>query len=280
MENKIYEKWLKELQDELSLLDGLDVTPLERLKHALPIANKVITSVKEQVLKDGFTNQAEEIYFFKKIKPKFYALQLWETFYYSLCTQTPVGTKEMIKAFYEEELLQVLHFFRANSFHYQYFKTGASEMDHIYFLRDAQPSEIPVLELIDPFPGFSTSLDYSFAKFIVYERLRDTLLEMITNIYGENRKSSNSVATPSTKWTGDTINLVELGYGIWLTGQVNNGEAGVAEIIQVLETAFHVNVGRAYRRWQSISQRKRISPVKFLDQMRKAIMKKLEDEYQ
>jgi len=61
------------------------------------------------------------------------------------------------------------------------------------------------------------------------------------------------------------------------TGQVNNGDAGVAEIIQALECAFQVNVGRAYRRWQSISQRKRVSPVKYINQMRDAIKKRLDE---
>lgn len=280
MENKIYEKWLLEVAHELSMLDGLDVPPLERFKHALPLVSKVIASVKEQVIKEGFVDNAAEIYFFKKIKPKFYALQLWETLFYSLSSQTPIGTREMIKTFYEQELLQVFHYLKGNSFHYQYFKTDASEMDHVYFLRDAHPSEIPVLELVDPFPGFSTSLDYSFAKFIAYERLRDYLLELITDLYSEPKFAIGRTKLPTLKWTGDTINLVELGYGLWLTGQINNGDAGVAEIIQALESAFHVIVGRAYRRWQSISQRKRISPVKYLDQMRKAVLKKVEEEYQ
>ena len=277
MENKTYEKWLGELDQELALLDGLEVTPLERLRHALPITNRVLNDVKSAVLKDGFADQAAEIYFFKKIKPRFYALQLWEMLTYGLATQTPAGTKEMLKAFYEQELLQVFQLLKASSFHYQYYKTGSSELDQVYFLRDAKESDIPVLELIDPYPGFSTALDYSFAKFMAYERLRDCLLAFITDIYGGQQRALNPTKTPSLRWTGDTINLVELGYGIWLTGQVNNGEATVADIIQLLETAFHVHVGRAYRLWQSILQRKRVSPVKFLDQLRKAILKRVEE---
>ena len=277
MENKIYEKWLLDLEQELALLDDLDVSPLERLKHALPIISNVIASLKEHVLKGGFADQPAEVYFFKKIKPRFYALQLWEMLFYDISTRTLAGTKAMVRDYYEQELIQVFRLLNTNSFHYQYYKTGASELDHVYFLRDAKESDIPVLELIDPYPGFSTALDYSFAKFIAYERLRDYLLELATNLYGENKPSAGTNKMAMVKWTGDTINLVELGYGIWLTGQVNNGDAGVAEIIQALEGAFGVNVGRAYRRWQSIGQRKRVSPVKYVDQMRSAIKKRLDE---
>ncbi|MGY3212851.1 RteC domain-containing protein [Mucilaginibacter sp. HD30] len=80
------------------------------------------------------------------------------------------------------------------------------------------------------------------------------------------------------KWTGDTINLVEIAYGIWLTGQINHGNAGIAEITQFLETSFRVNIGRPFRRWQSISNRKRVSPVKYVDQIKDAILKRLDDE--
>lgn len=277
MENKIYEKWLLELEQELSLLDDLEILPLERLRQALPLTSKVLNDVKDAVLKDGFDSQAEEIDFFKKIKPRFYALQLWEMLLYDVSARTPAATKEMVRGYYEQELIQAFRLLNANSFHYQYYKTGASELDHVYFLRDAKESDIPILELIDPYPGFSTALDYSFAKFMAYERIRDYLLELITNLYGENKPVAGAGKMPVVKWTGDTINLVELGYGIWLTRQVNNGDAGVAEIIQALESAFQVSVGRAYRRWQSISQRKRVSPVRYINQMGDAIKKRLDE---
>jgi hypothetical protein len=277
MENKLYEKWLKELEQELSLLDESEPSPLERLRNALPLISKVTNEIKDAVLKEGFYNQADEIYFFKKIKPQLYALQLWEMAFYDISTRTPAGTKEMVKAYYEQELIQVFRLLNTNSFHYQYFKTGASELDHVCFLRDAKESEIPVLEFIDPYPGFSTALDYTVAKFMAYERLRDYLLDLLTNLYGENKLATGADEMPLVKWTGDTINLVELGYGVWLTGQVNNGDAAVADIIEALECAFQISVGRAYRRWQSIGQRKRVSPVKYINQMRDAIKKRLEE---
>jgi len=94
-------------------------------------------------------------------------------------------------------------------------------------------------------------------------------------------KFSNAAMTESPielKWTRETINLVELAYGIWLTGQINNGNAGITEIIQSLEIHFQVKIGRAYRRWTSISKRKRVAPTKYLDQIRDAVLKRLDEE--
>jgi hypothetical protein len=81
------------------------------------------------------------------------------------------------------------------------------------------------------------------------------------------------------KWTGETINLVEIAYGIWLTGQVNHGNASISEIVLWLEKHFAVRVGKAHRRWQNISGRKRLSYTRYLDECKAAIEKRVEDEF-
>ena len=93
-------------------------------------------------------------------------------------------------------------------------------------------------------------MDYRFAKYIAYERLRDVLLESLTNAQLAARiQRSTQDKKVLFKWTGDAINLVELAYGIWLTGQLNHGNAGIAEIMLWLETNLQVNIGRPFRRW-------------------------------
>jgi hypothetical protein len=82
----------------------------------------------------------------------------------------------------------------------------------------------------------------------------------------------------SLKWTGETINLVELSYGIWLTGQFNNGQASITEIVEFLEAAFRVRIGKPHRRWQGLAGRKRLGYIRFLDEMKASIEKRVEEE--
>lgn len=279
MENSIAEKWLREMETELSQLDELDTSPVERLRHSMPLITRIIADVKKLILDEGFNSPEDEIYFFKQIKPRFYAHQIYEVLYYNLRMHMPVGTPEIIRAYYEDELQQVFRVFRIEAFQYQYYKTKATELDHLYFLRDAKPIELAAPDLIDPPPGFSTAMDYKFAKFMAYERLRDHLLEQLSHadIAVKIQRSSQQKRS-ALKWTGDAINLVELAYGIWLTGQINHGNAGIAEIMQWLEANLQVSIGRPFRRWQSIAGRKRVSTVKYIDQMKAAILKRLDDE--
>ncbi|HZY37567.1 MAG TPA: RteC domain-containing protein [Mucilaginibacter sp.] len=277
MKKHQYEMILAALRSSIALLDGEHITPLERLKQTLLLTSEKINEIKKEVVQNGFSSTDEEIHFFKFVKPAFYALQIYEVDIYNLTTNVPPGTSEMQKAFYEQELLYLFRLFRTNAFHYQYFRSGARELDAQYFTREGRPGDIPVLELADPFPGFSTPLDYLFAKFIAAERLQHVLIDKLTVLYGHGPgKSAKSV--PKLKWTGDTINLVEIAYGIWLTNQINDGRASMAEITRWLEEIFEVHIGDPNRRWQDIARRKSISPTKYLDLTISEIAKRIDNE--
>lgn len=69
-----------------------------------------------------------------------------------------------------------------------------------------------------------------------------------------------------------------MAYGIYQTAQVNNGKIGLAELVRKFEKVFNVNIGRPYRRFSEIKQRKRLSRTKYLDEMVKSINKKIDDE--
>src|ERR1700761_1575879 len=104
MEITIAEKWLREMETELALLDEVESAPADRLRQALPLITRIIADVKKLVLEEGFKSQEAEIHFFKELKPRFYAYQIYEVLLYNLRMQVPAGTPEMIKAFYEDEL--------------------------------------------------------------------------------------------------------------------------------------------------------------------------------
>jgi hypothetical protein len=264
---------LNELQAKLKALDGL--SPLERLKQALLLTAGAIDKLKADVLESGFTDIENEISFFKVTKPNIYALQIYEVDLYNITVNEPPGAPEMRKAYYEQELLYIIRFFRTHAFHYQYYKTGAAVLDAQYFTRDGKPSDIPVLDLAEPFPGFTTPLDYLFAKFIAAERMQEYLLDQLNSTL---RPAKVVKQGPLLRWTGEAINLVEVAYGIWLTGQLNDGNVTITDIIHWLEDKLSVSIGVPNARWAQIAARKNSSPAKFLDRMRDAILGRIDQE--
>ena len=77
------------MESELNLLDEIETQPIERLRHAMPLITRIIADVKKLVLEEGFNTQEAEIHFFKEVKPRFYACQIYEVLLYNLGMQTP-----------------------------------------------------------------------------------------------------------------------------------------------------------------------------------------------
>jgi len=148
-------------------------------------------------------------------------------------------------------------------------------------------------ETPDADPMFSTNGDHLWAKFIAYERLQSWLedeLRQLRNGGGEGRQATGEggirggvggqlqLPPGALKWTGETINLVEIAYGIWVTGQVNNGNVSITEIMEYLEMVFRVKVGKPHRRWQSLTRRKRLGSFRYVDEIKLALVKRMEEE--
>lgn len=177
----------------------------------------------------------------------------------------------LIQNYYEQELKAIKHNLQQYQFLYQYYLLGASELDNLLFVRGAETSGVLLPETPDLDLSYSTKADYMFALFMAYEKVQDFLINELYPL-DENEKHGKRL-----NWTGETINLVELAYGLYLTGQINGGKASIAEIMEWLERQLNTDVGNTYRRWQDISKRKRLTGTKFIDQMRDAINKRLDD---
>ncbi|MEZ2338398.1 RteC domain-containing protein [Mucilaginibacter sp. RCC_168] len=275
--NQQIEKLRSKLTDDLFEINEIE-SPLEKLSKASKTLEVAIKDLNQFIEKHQFSDEEEEITFFKIIKPEFIALRIEEVMRYNLIVNKPIGTAEIQLKYYEDELKALQSFFRMNSFHYQYYRTGVNDLDRLYFLRGAQPLSVPLAEMPDGDYAYLTPMSFLFAKFISYEHIQYFILEQITPLkYPElNLSSRNGNQVVEMKWTGDSINIVELAYGIWLTGQLNNGNASLNQIVRWLEANLHVTIGIVQRRFIEIERRKRLSPTKYVDQMRNAIIQKIE----
>ncbi|QEC78852.1 RteC domain-containing protein [Mucilaginibacter ginsenosidivorax] len=270
---------LVQLDEDLELFDEMGIPAGQKLNGKLNSIRQAIADLKTLLNQHPFSSTDEEIQFFKYVKPQFIARQLFALDIFTIETGKPVDTAEVIKNYFEQELKYTVKFHDQNKFMHQYYLFDGAELDALLFVRNVQPpsSLIPDAQSFDP--EFSTAGDYVFARFIANEWVQEFLTDRLYSPEETERLSNMTKKKVTLKWTGDAINLAEMAYGIWLTGQINQGNAGIAEIVRCLEVTFQVSIGRPFRRWQSISSRKRVSQVKYIDQMKAAILKRLDDEY-
>lgn len=278
--NEPIKKLYQELQDDLAFYDEMGVPTANRLSGALTSIRAMMIRLKVLVMTAGFESDEAEITFFKKEKPLFVAEQIYLTEYTLILLGKPMPGSGLAEAYYLEELKRVQLFMNRFGFLYQCYKMDAKDLDSVLFLRGAGPSGMLLPETPDADPQFSTNGDFLWAKFIAYERLQVWLEEELKRMRVGVDGPAPSPAGPAggLKWTGETINLVELAYGIWLTGQLNNGQVSITEIVEFLEKAFRVRIGKPHRRWQGIANRKRLGYTRFLDECKAAIEKRVEEE--
>jgi hypothetical protein len=273
--NQQIEKLKGDLRDDLDELSDMP-EGIEKLIRSLQIIDLAISNLYQLAKASKFNDEQEEIRFFKHLEPEILACRIEEVMRYNLSVNLPIGTVENKIKYYEDELRARRSFFRMNSFHYQYFKNRLSDLDSVFFLRSTARLTIPVAELTEADNEFSTPMTYLFAKFIAYEHIQYYILEQIAILkYPDHQHPRPSGQTNELKWTGDAVNIVELAYGIWLTGQLNNGNASLNQIVRWLETTLQVTIGIIQRRFTEIERRKRLSPTNFIDKMKEAIMKKI-----
>lgn len=270
----------EQLEDELDQLRAEEPDPLQRVIQSIQKARSALDALKEGIIKYPFESTSDEIHFFKHTKPRFYAHQFYYCQVYLLDDNRPCGTQEMLQAYYEEELNAAKRCFLRHHFFYEYYRKGMKELDEIYFLRGAEYPSLPLPEIPALDPEFSTYGDYLFSKFIALERLVKEILLRITTL------DNTPVVSPDgklaerkrLKWTGESINLVELGYGLYHSGQLNNGNASIAEIFRWLEEQLEVSIGKPSRRLTEIKRRKRLSQTRYLDQMRDQLLQRIDEE--
>lgn len=114
----------------------------------------------------------------------------------------------------------------------------------------------------------------------------ESRLECLREVFLLNKKNSQSNVAECTnieipnqsvntlKWTTSKTSLVELIYGLYHLGVINNGEASIQEITTGLEELFGVTLADVYHTYSEIRGRK-IERTKFLDQMRDVLKNKM-----
>lgn len=237
---------------------------------------RLLQELKDEALRHGFTDKQEEIAFFKEDKPFFCGQLLFAYTTQKLRLDSPDWSETFVRQFYQSKLTEINSFFDSNREITSYYRSKADHLDEVLFIRGrASCPTWLCAQRIDADERFSTLGDYPFSQIFANELTARYITELME---GGRKETPEDPDVPILKWTGDTINFYELAYGIHCTGQLNNGNAEIIEVIRVLAKSFDVEVKRPYRRFAEIKRRKRLSRTQYIDSMGTALNKKLEDE--
>lgn len=104
-------------------------------------------------------------------------------------------------------------------------------------------------------------------------------LEQIQNLMPEQPMSNNTnqaTLAPNYRWTGSTVELVELIYGLTEMKSINNGEMPITELANFISSQFGVEIKDCYSAYVDIKRRKNDSRTYYLDKMRERLNRRME----
>lgn len=108
---------------------------LQQLQDIIAQSASVLEQLKIKVRVYQFQNEADEISFYKELKPKLYALYIYHASIYQIESGKPIGSKKCKRKYLQNELKKIDDFFFHNLDFYKYYRSGQSHYDKQYFTR-------------------------------------------------------------------------------------------------------------------------------------------------
>jgi hypothetical protein len=137
--------------------------------------------IARQVSTHTFADEAEEIQFFKIVKPKYTSLIEYYTMVYHAELFKPLADEQDIEAFWKKENARVARFHREHAAFCSYYKSGCTSMDAIYFLRcDHNCCSEKRNMLYDTDDGMIASHGYLATSLLAYEMYEVYVLQQVT----------------------------------------------------------------------------------------------------
>ena len=97
---------------------------------------EMLFNIKAQVIQDGFTNEQQEIDFFKNIKPQILGKLIYYNKVFRIETTCPVSNGKIHQSYYENLLKTLKLQYKetiCNEDFYRYYRAGRIDRDHTYF---------------------------------------------------------------------------------------------------------------------------------------------------
>lgn len=273
------DQYVKSLQSEVDVMlteigsEESDI--LTKSRECILLLEKTFEDLKVFVKSYNFKDEAEEIRFFKEVKPGLFSNLIFYRKVYNMEITRPKGDEKVRQDFIRKELQKINEYFIRNTDIYYYYRSESIHLDREYFLRGKH--SVHILQesfYFERDPDFSTLCDFKVAKILANEMLESYLLEELTNINGRLTRFENDFFSGvKLRWSGPKIDLIEIIYAIHETGYMSYGEKSLKTLKNSFEKLFTIDLGNISRAMYDL--RKRDNPTKFLDKLKKLLLNKM-----
>ncbi len=264
----------KKLLKEIDKIKSSTPKITDQARKVILLCRDSLSTFRKEILTNGFQNQNKEIFFFKEIKQVPLLQLIYHKEIYSIEVQIPKGDMDEQIIFIKKRLAYYNNFFLQNIDFGQYIESGNNELDRFYFTRqmnDRLPTSTPSCPyLMDP--EFNTPKDMMLAQFMALRLANQYATSKLKNLSFSNMKPL-SKKNIDLQCAASKTDLVELIYALIASGSI---QGDIKELTKAFELIFNIDLGDSYRTFIAIRGRT-IDPTKFLDKLKIALLRRIED---
>lgn len=273
-----YQKLLLEFEGQLETLESGNGDILFKAEKGIALVEKCIRKLQKQIVGQDFETQADEIYFFKHVKPQIFSKLIYYIKLFSIESKRPRGKDVAQVKYLQQQIDKLQTFFNDNLEFYNYYRRGAMSMDEQYFVRGNRDLRMPLESfhfLIDD--EFSTCQDGTVATIMAYDMLIVYLRKEVDDLNNNMEPTKNTPMEKPSKlfWTGGKTELIELLYALHTSKCINGGTVDIKELASHFEYFYNVDLGNYYHTFIDIRSRKS-SRTRFLDRLIELLNQRME----
>lgn len=173
--------FIKNLEDKtwckIRKIESAELDITNRSLTVLKLLEEMFGQLKEFIINYRFRDENEEILFFKEIKPRMLCKLLYYRKIYNIEMNRPLCGLEASRNYLKLELNNIQDYISKRLDFYRYYRSGATYMDKVYFLRGTVREADQYLDSFEfeRDPLFSTGADFRVAKILAGDMLREYL---------------------------------------------------------------------------------------------------------
>lgn len=278
MKAYVNQEWM-ELQEALEEIAATCKNRLQQAERSYYRVQEALQRIKEYIAAYDFADKEEEIYFFKEIKPQFLSELIFHMKVFYVEADRPVGNHENLIAYYNHVMENTAAYFGRHHNFYIYYRMGRTVLDHQYFVRTAEKLALLPEYSLDNDPKFSNAYSYRLAKMQAYERLNEYITATMHHLNGTSLPGEHSGKTyrPRLKWTDAKVKLIELVYGLFAKGSVDNGNADIKSLMEAVQYMFNIDLGNYYAVFQQNIRIRKKKRTVFIDELGEYLERRMDE---
>ncbi|TGV03353.1 RteC domain-containing protein [Flavivirga rizhaonensis] len=263
----------EKLHNELDQIQVETPNVNKRAFRSIIVCRENLSLLRKKMMEKGFDSPKEEIRFFRNIKPIPLSQLIYHTEIHNFELSFPENCIEVQRKYIKKHLDNYNAFFLRNMDFGQYIELGCTHFDSYYFTRKSN-AELPVgaSRIYVQDPEFNTPKDALFAQFKGYGLMVLYLKERLSNLSKGDEKSFPR-RNFNLKCAASKTDIIELTYALIASGAI---QGDIKELVKAFELIFNIDLGDFYRTFIAIRDRA-IDPAKFLNLLKSALLKRMEE---